>query len=197
MVPASDEAYFRRFRFSDDDLAEVRAEVASFRAIVAAAGLDRHEPGNTDPAGAASPDGVSPEVVDALVGLGECLTPLGCEAEAAAYLETALNLARQLGRHDHEISALLHLATARQYLGERDVAQHLFQAGLDAADRYGIDRQRHYLLHHRGRCYTEQGQLAEARDCFQRALALREQLGDPRFIASSQSALADLDRLQA
>jgi HTH-type transcriptional regulator, pleiotropic regulator of extracellular virulence genes len=180
-MPASDEVFFRRFRFADDDLPEVEAELAADRAVLAAAG----------------PDAASAAVLAALTGLGESLTALGHEAEAAAHLETALVMARQLGDHDQEVSALLHLATARQYLDDRDTAQQLFQAGLDAADRYGLSRQRHFLLHHRGRCYAEQGQLPAARDCFQQALALRQQLGDPRFIASTQNALADLDRLQA
>jgi tetratricopeptide (TPR) repeat protein len=175
VVAASDEVFFRRFRFSDDDLAEVRAEIAADRAIVAAA--------------------ASPEVVAAQVRLGEYLIPLGSEAEAAAHLEAALDLARQLGDRDHEISALLHLATARQYLGEREVAQELFQAGLDACAAYGIENQRHYLLHHRGRCYAEQGRIPEARACLEQALTLRQQLGDPRFIASSRGALADLARM--
>jgi HTH-type transcriptional regulator, pleiotropic regulator of extracellular virulence genes len=179
VVPVSDEAYFRRFRFSGDDLPEVEAEIASDRAVLAAAG----------------PESESPEVLAALVGLGEILIPLDREAEAVTHLEQALAIARRAGNQDREISALLHLATARQYLGERDVAQELFQAGLDAADRYGVTRQRHFLLHHRGRCYAEQGQIPEARECLQRALALRRQLGDPRFIASSRDALADLDQL--
>jgi hypothetical protein len=40
-------------------------------------------------------------------------------------------MARRLGERAREISTLLHLATARQYLGQRDRAQELFQEGLD------------------------------------------------------------------
>lgn len=52
----------------------------------------------------------------------------------------------------------------------------------------------HFLLHHRGRCYTEQGQTAQARDCFSQALAIREQLGDERFITSTRNALTPTAR---
>ena len=50
----------------------------------------------------------------------------------------------------------------------------------------------HFLLHHRGRCYAERGQTAQARDCFSQALAIREQLGDERFITSTRNALTQL-----
>ncbi len=176
----SDEEFFRRFRFADDDLAEVQAEIAADRAVVAAAG----------------PESSSADLLEALIGLGENLIPLDCEAEAAGHLAAALTLARQLGDQDQEIGALLHLATARQYLGERDAAQQLFQAGLDVSAAAGIDVHRHFLLHHRGRCYAEQGRIAAARDCFEQALALR-QTGYPRFVASSRGALADLDGLES
>lgn len=50
----------------------------------------------------------------------------------------------------------------------------------------------HFLLHHWGRCYAEQDQTAQARDCFSQALAIREQLGDERFITSTRNALTQL-----
>lgn len=71
-------------------------------------------------------------------------------------------------------------------------AQALFQAGLDRSAEYGIGRQVHFLLHHRGRCYAEQDRIQDARDSLEQALTLRRQIGDPRFIASSQNALTDL-----
>lgn len=94
--------------------------------------------------------------------LGFSLTPVGREAEAAGHLEAALAMARQLGDHEQEVAA------------------------------YGTGGQVHYLLHHRGRCYAEQGQAADARRCLEQALVLRQQLGNEALIASSQGALADL-----
>lgn len=55
--------------------------------------------------------------VETLIRLGFNLIPLGREAETAAYLESALHMVRQLGEQAQEIRSLLHLETARQYLG--------------------------------------------------------------------------------
>jgi tetratricopeptide (TPR) repeat protein len=175
-VQLGNDGFFRRFRFADADRDQVLRDIAADRAVLAAA----------------IPGAASPAILRALVRLGFSLTPLGHEAEAAAHLEAALTMARLLSAHDQEISALLHLATALQYLGERDRAQLLFQEGLDRAAEYGIDTDVHFLLHHRARCYAEQNKMAEARACMAQALALRQQIGDPRFITSSQDALADL-----
>jgi tetratricopeptide (TPR) repeat protein len=175
-MSSGEDRFFRRYRFRDEDLPEVEREIAEDSAAAASGG----------------PPSV---ILPALIGLGSALIPLDREEEAAARLEAALALARELGDHEQEIAALLHLATALQYLGEYDRAQRLFQAGLDASAEYGIDADRHFLLHHRGRCYAEQGRLADARQCLEQALALREQLGQKRYIASSRSALDDLDRL--
>ena len=173
-----EDGYFRRFRFPDADLDEVRQEIGEDRAVVASA----------------APSAASPVILTALIRLGSNLIPMGCEAEAAAHLEAALAMARQLGERDQEISALLHLATARQYLGERERAQVLFQAGEDRSADYGIDDRLHFLLHHRGRCYAEQDRIEDARECLEQALTLRLQMDDPRFITSSRNALDDLDR---
>jgi tetratricopeptide (TPR) repeat protein len=177
-VLLGEDGFFRRFRFSDADLDEVRREIEEDRAVVASA----------------APAAASPVILKALIRLGSNLIPMSCEAEAAAHLEAALAMARQLGERGQEISALLHLGTARQYLGERDRAQVLFQAGEDRSAEYGIDDRLHFLLHHRGRCYAEQDRIEDARECLEQALTLRQQMDDPRFITSSRNALDDLDR---
>jgi tetratricopeptide (TPR) repeat protein len=178
-VLLDDDGFFRRFRFSAEDRDGVLRDIEMDRGVLAAA----------------IPGAASPAILRAQVRLGFSLTPLGEEAEAAEHLETAAAMARMLSEHGQEIAALLHLATAVQYLGDRDRAQQLFQEGLDKAAEYGIGEDVHLLLHHRARCYAEQGQISEARECMAQALALRQQLGDPRFITSSQGALDDLNGL--
>src|ERR1700731_3898397 len=126
------DGFFRRFRFADADLDEVHSQVAADATTIA--GLTAAAAG-TAVAGAGAADAetaaaaASPQTVATLIRLGFCLIPLDREAEAAAHLETALAMARQLGERDQEISALLHLGTARQYLGQPEEAQALFQAG--------------------------------------------------------------------
>jgi tetratricopeptide (TPR) repeat protein len=121
------------------------------------------------------------------------LTIASDERGAAEILEPALALARRLGDKVREVEALLSLATARQYLGERAAAQILFQEALDRARADQVSQFEHFIVHHRGRCYVEQGEIAAARDCFVAALALRKALGKPRYIASTERALAALD----
>jgi tetratricopeptide (TPR) repeat protein len=123
--------------------------------------------------------------------VGTGLYIAGDEAQAATILERALEIARQLSDKEAEIYALFNLATARQYLGDRNLAQSLFSEALTVSRITGIDRFEHYILHHRGRCFVEQGHIVDARRCFQEALILRKELNDPR-VESSQAALDDL-----
>ncbi len=126
--------------------------------------------------------------------LGNLLTIARQEETAAPLLDWALPLARKLDDKREEAGVLLNLATARQYLGERDLAQTLFQDALDLARDNNLNDLEHYIQHHRGRCYAEQGRITEARLCFGRALHLRKQAGEPRA-ASSQKALDELEKL--
>lgn len=116
----------------------------------------------------------------------------GCEAEAATLLEEALALARKTGDRLTEIDGLLGLGTAIQYLGRREEAIARFEEGLRLVAATGIRAQEHFLLHHMGRCLVEMGRIAYARAAFEQALAIRKTLGHPRFIASTEGALADI-----
>jgi tetratricopeptide (TPR) repeat protein len=136
------------------------------------------------------------KALDAMIQLGFLLTPLDCEKEAVQHLEEALALARRAQNHTAEVAAILHLATALQYCGDRERAQQLFREGLERAQAYEIVEFDHFFHHHRGRCCVEQGQLVEARQAFETALALREPLGEPRFIMSTMAALEELDRME-
>ncbi len=169
---------FRRFRLEDAEAAH--EEIAACREKLDAAHAEGDEEAE----------------LAARIRLGFLLTPLDREAEAIAALEPAVALARKRGEPMAELEALLNLATALQYLGERERAQALFQDGLDRAKACEIADFDSFYHHHRGRCCVEQGKLAEARAAFEIALALREQMGVERFIMSSQAALADLDRME-
>lgn len=91
---------------------------------------------------------------------------------------------------------LLNLGTARQYLGQRDLAQNLFREGLVLAQLYAIPDHDNFFYHHQGRCHAEQGNIGEARQCFERALKLRRQLGDEQRAARTQAALDALAELE-
>lgn len=135
-------------------------------------------------------------LIDALGELGSALfMEPGCEAEAATLLEEALALSRARGDKATEIDGLLGLGTARQYLGERELAERLFREGLLLCDETGLRAQEDFLLHHLGRCLVEMGHTQEAREVFEKALALRQALGNQRFIDSTQGALDEIAKM--
>lgn len=86
---------------------------------------------------------------------------------------------------------LLYLGTAKQYLDDRSSAQQHFDDALQLAVTHELKALESYVLHHMGRCYVEAGDIELGLVSFQRALALREELGDPRQ-ASTRRALEAL-----
>ncbi len=127
--------------------------------------------------------------LELLSRLGANCIMLEREEQAVPLLEQALLLARQRGDKRLEVANLLSLATAAQYLGNREKAQELFQELLDKVYANDEPYYEDFVLQHRGRCYVEQGELEKAISCFGRALALRERKGDPRGVEASQHAL--------
>jgi tetratricopeptide (TPR) repeat protein len=124
--------------------------------------------------------------------LGSMLTTARQEEAAVGLLEWALPLAYELGDKQQEAGVLLNLATARQYLGQRDEAQVLFQQAFELALDENLPELEAFIQHHRGRCHAEQGKTGEARLCFERALHIRKQIGSERA-ANSQKALDALE----
>ncbi len=166
-VPPDQDGFLRHIAAQREALAAARAGGGGERALIEAAGT-----------------------------LGSALfQQAGSEAEAAALLDEALALSRQLGDRATEIDGLLGLGTALQYLGERARAVALFHEGLALCEAAGLGAQEHFLLHHLGRCLVEMGRITEARAAFERALELRKPLGHRRFIDSTQGALDDIAKL--
>ncbi len=128
------------------------------------------------------------------VELGNLLTTARREPEACEVLSAAAILAQEDGAPEPLGWIYLHLGTARQYLGDRDSAQALFAQAAELARVNNLQMLASYVLHHRGRCLAEERKLAEARDCFTQALALRQAQNDPRA-QSSQRALEALGAL--
>lgn len=127
-----------------------------------------------------------------LTRAGSALTVLRREAEADPLLLEALALARTLGDAEKEVQNLNNLATNTQYLARRDEALTLFQTALARAPGTDAWQHRDFIHHHRGRCLAELGRIAEARQDFELALALRISKGEAFYIESSRRALAAL-----
>jgi tetratricopeptide (TPR) repeat protein len=171
--------FFRRY--VPPDYKELAAEIAKHRYELARARMDANEVAQLEHS----------------IALGFKLFMGGNEAEAAPVLEEALLMAQRREDHRSEIEVLLGLGTARQYLGAHEIAQQLFEKGLALSEKLKLREQEHFLLHHRGRCYAEQGRVAEARICFQKALELREAQGNQQLIDSSKAALAELSSFRS
>lgn len=172
------EPFFRRFRLADAEGARREIEVLTEQLEEAKYQRDRREE------------------LALRLRLGFLLTPLGREAEAIEALTLALALARATNAWMSELEALLDLATAYQYRGHRERAQEFFREGLTRCAAWGTFDFDDTFLHHQGRCFVEQGDLASARQAFEEALRLREKTGDARRTNSTRAALADLDRLE-
>ena len=135
-------------------------------------------------------------ILDQVADLGGMLTTARNEASALELLRAHERLASS--RQSEEQSAWYWnaLATALQYVGERVAAEVYFAQAVAVAKEGGWRRIEAMTLHHWGRSLVEQGQLDAAESRIAQALAIREELGEPRQ-ETSRKALAEIVRLRA
>lgn len=127
-------------------------------------------------------------LVRALGRAGEAARVSRLGAAARAFLEDAVALARRLELPRFEVANAIRLGTAVLYEGDAPGAERLLRDALARARAIGTFED--FALQHLGKCLAERGQMAEAIECFERALALRERGGDPGLVSSSRRALA-------
>lgn len=162
-----------------------------------AAALQRQIADASEVLHAAQSSGNPIALLDAAGMLGALLTSARQEAEADAVLAPHLQLARDHSDAEPAGWLLLALATNNQYLGDHAGANVGFEEALLLARTNRWEPLQHFVLHHWGRCWAEQGELTHARDCFAAALALRERMAEPRFVDSTRRALAAIDTLES
>ena len=133
-------------------------------------------------------------IVEHAADLGSMLTTARQEVAAVAILEPHRALADALPEHEASGWFWNALATALQYSGQREQANAIFAQALSQCQRQGWSRLQSFVLQHWGRSLVEQGQLHQAHQLFVEALAIRQQLNDPRQ-ASTQRALEALAQL--
>jgi tetratricopeptide (TPR) repeat protein len=134
------------------------------------------------------------EYLDIAASLGSMLTTARQEEEARSLLLQSLALSRERGTPEQSGWLLLYLATANQYLGAHPEVNEQFNEALSLAKSSQSERLEHFVLHHWGRFLVEEGEIAQARGCFTRALELREKSNDPKQ-SSSRRALEALSKL--
>jgi tetratricopeptide (TPR) repeat protein len=122
--------------------------------------------------------------------LGDVCRVLGRLEESLRHLEIALKLARALGDQRAEVANLIRLGETHRYREDYPAAEALLRDALDRsrADPALADYQG-FALQHLGKCLLEQGDVAGAIDCLERALALREDRGNPELVESTRQAL--------
>jgi hypothetical protein len=167
-------------RFTAPDVAAHEAGIAEQRARLAAA----------------QQAGDELALLDCTADLAGLLTTARREAEALALLEAQLGRIEQFSASEVSGWFWNAYATALQYSDRRDDAHPAFARALALSRAGGWLRLQAFVLQHWGRSLAEQGDLDQAKVKFEQALAIRQQLGDPRT-ASTEKALAGLAELRA
>ena len=144
---------------------------------------------------AAESIGDSGAVVDHTADLAAMLTTARRELEALELLRRHESLAASIATGEHVAWFWNALATALQYIGEREAAEPYFFKAVEVARKGCWRRIEAMALHHWGRSLVEQGRLAEAESRISEALSIREELNERQ--EPSRRALAAVARLRA
>ncbi len=103
---------------------------------------------------------------------GEALEKLGRLAEAKSCHEFALERSRSAGDTRWDVTHLSNLAETHRLLGDPAAATRLLHEGLARAERTGNPQGQAFCLMRLGQLHHDAGQLAEARDHFERAVRI-------------------------
>jgi tetratricopeptide (TPR) repeat protein len=134
-------------------------------------------------------------VVEHAADLAGMLTTARQEAAALEVLRKHEPMAKSLPSAEPLAWYWNALATALQYLGERELAEPYFAEAVSVAKAGGWRRIEAMTLHHWGRSLAEQARLHEAESRISQALVIREEIGERQ--ESSRIALVKLAQLRA
>ena len=134
-------------------------------------------------------------LVDHTGDLAGLLTTARCEAEALELLQQQLDRVELFAGSEVAGWFWNAYATALQYNGRRAQAEPAFAKALALSRAGGWLRLQSFVLQHWGRSLVEQGEWDQAQSRFEEALAIRQQLNDPRQ-ASTELALSGLAALR-
>ena len=129
---------------------------------------------------------------DGLIDLGYTLLARGEFADTRAYLQQALDFARQDRSIRLEARARLALGSLSTQEGSFDEAVSHLESALKFYQPAGYRRETSNALILLGRAYRDKGEYAVAMKAFSEQLELAKQSGDPARLAASHSSLAVL-----
>ena len=110
---------------------------------------------------------------------------------AARDLQEALDISREIGSPDTEVTALNESGTLSRICGDLGQARSCHQQALDLARQLGIPLEEAHALAGLGRCARAAGRTAEAEDKLRQALAIFQRIG----AAEAADVSAELDAL--
>lgn len=123
--------------------------------------------------------------------LGNACRLLGRTDDAIAWLTESLSLARATGDARRGLAAVIRLGEVYRCRNDYGKAEALFREALDRTQAASeLESLADFALQHLGKCLLDQGESAEAVECLERALALRQAKANPQLIASTERALA-------
>ncbi|HEX2143318.1 MAG TPA: tetratricopeptide repeat protein [Glycomyces sp.] len=118
------------------------------------------------------------------VGVG--LVALGDYARAQRVLSEALDRAQTPRQR---VAALINLGDAHRYPGELDAAEPLYEEAIELA-RAESPNTLHFALQHYGKHLIDARRPHLAVEVLDEVLVMRQKIGDPALIASTQEALS-------
>jgi tetratricopeptide (TPR) repeat protein len=126
------------------------------------------------------------------IDLSEYLTIAGRERESIELLQPYIENGIKNAADEDLAWLYLNYATASQYAKKSNNADKYFKKALSLGEEKDLQAVTHYILHHYGRFLVEQKEYDRARQCFEKALSIRQRLNDQR-VASTQKAIDSLD----
>ena len=125
--------------------------------------------------------------------LGVIYDNMGDQAQAARYLDMALEGWRSVGNRPRVAATLGNLAGLRAKAGDLDTALELQREALAIRRELSNRSGEAYSLEMIGSILTKLGRVNEARESLEESLRIRRELGEPKTEAESLLALARLD----
>ncbi len=170
----------------DDDLHQVAADAPALQAAIETDGQRL----STVPA-----DDEEAEVASLESYIGEALRILGRHDEALSRQQSATARVVGTSHQRAQVAYALRLAETQRVSGDLPTAERGFRDGLAAARRDPeLAVYDDFTLQHLGKCLMNQGRLDQAEVALREALTIRRAKGASVLIASTEAALALVER---
>lgn len=111
------------------------------------------------------------------------------------YLQSALQLAKEIEDRKKEVVSYIRLGELFKYVGNHQQALFCFDQAEQLCQGTDCGEYQDFVLQHRGKCLLELGHNEEALFCLKCALELRQKKEKPDLIQSTETAIDFVERL--